>query len=86
MTAAHAVSIAVTFTWLGMVVISFIEAPLKFPYARVTVRLVLEIGRLGFRALNVTEIVWAALLIAGLVAGDEVPFLRALRLLWSENR
>jgi hypothetical protein len=71
MTAAHAVSIAVTFTWLGMVVaISFLEAPLKFRAPGVTVPLGLGIGRLVFRALNVVETVWAALLVAGiLVAG-----------------
>jgi len=68
MTAAHAVSIAVTFTWLGMVfAISFLEAPLKFRAPGVTVRLGLGIGRLVFRALNVTEMVWAALLVAGLL-------------------
>jgi len=67
-TAAHAVSIAVTFTWLGMVVaISFLEAPLKFRAPGVTVRLGLGIGRLVFRALNITEMVWAALLIVGLL-------------------
>ncbi|MDT2005634.1 hypothetical protein FXW78_14360 [Rhodococcus opacus] len=70
MTAAHAVSIAVTFVWLGMVVaISFLEAPLKFRAPGVTVRLGLGIGRLVFRALNVTEVVWAALLVAGLLVG-----------------
>jgi hypothetical protein len=71
MTAAHAVSIAVTFTWLGMVVaISFLEAPLKFRAPGVTVPLGLGIGRLVFRALNVVETAWAALLVAGiLVAG-----------------
>ncbi|MDF3307030.1 hypothetical protein [Rhodococcus sp. T2V] len=68
MTAAHAVSIAVTFVWLGMVIaISFLEAPLKFRAPGVTVRLGLGIGRLVFRALNVTEMVWAALLVAGLL-------------------
>ncbi|PQP22503.1 hypothetical protein [Rhodococcus opacus] len=68
MTAAHAISIAVTFTWLGMVVaISFLEAPLKFRAPGVTVPLGLGIGRLEFRALNVTEVVWAALLVAGLL-------------------
>ena len=66
MTAALAVSIAVTFTWLGMVIaISFLEAPLKFRAPGVTVRLGLGIGRLVFRALNATEIAWAALLVAG---------------------
>ncbi|KAF0964414.1 hypothetical protein [Rhodococcus sp. T7] len=68
MTAAQAVSIAVTFTWLGMVIaISFLEAPLKFRAPGVTVPLGLGIGRLVFRALNVTEMVWAAVLVAGLL-------------------
>ena len=49
MTAAHAVSIAVTFTWLGMVIaISFLEAPLKFRAPGVTVPLGLGIGRPGW--------------------------------------
>ena len=68
MTAALAVSIAVTFIWLGMVLaISFLEAPLKFRAPGVTVRIGLGIGRLVFRALNVAEMVWAALLVAVLL-------------------
>ena len=47
--------------------ISFLEAPLKFRAPGVTVPLGLGIGRLVFRALNVTEVVWAALLVAGLL-------------------
>ncbi|MFC9554969.1 hypothetical protein ACFTWF_29470 [Rhodococcus sp. NPDC056960] len=53
-----------------VVAISFLEAPLKFRAPGVTVPLGLGIGRLVFRALNVVETVWAALLVAGiLVAG-----------------
>ncbi|WP_280241177.1 hypothetical protein [Nocardia abscessus] len=50
--------------WLGMVLaISFLEAPLKFRAPGVTLPLGLGIGRLVFRALNVTEAVLAALLV-----------------------
>ncbi|WP_433682642.1 hypothetical protein [Nocardia sp. CA-119907] len=50
--------------WLGMVLaISFLEAPLKFRAPGITVPLGLGIGRLVFRALNITETVLAALLI-----------------------
>jgi hypothetical protein len=53
-----------------VVAISFLEAPLKFRAPGVTVPLGLGIGRLVFRALNVVETAWAALLVAGiLVAG-----------------
>lgn len=68
MTTAHAVAIAVTFVWLGMVVaISFVEAPLKFRAPGVTVRVGLGIGRLVFRALNSIEMLWAAALVAAIV-------------------
>lgn len=64
MTTMHAVAIAVTFLWLGMVLaISFLEAPLKFRAPEVTVRIGLGIGRLVFRALNRVEIAWAAILV-----------------------
>lgn len=64
MTAAAAVSAAVTFTWLGMVLaISFLEAPLKFRAPEVTVRIGLGIGRLVFRALNVAEAGFGVVLI-----------------------
>lgn len=59
--------------WLGAVfAISFLEAPLKFRAPGVTVPIGLGIGRLVFRALNVTELVVLVLLwIATLVApGD----------------
>ncbi len=57
------VAAAVTFVWLGMVLaISFLEAPLKFRAPGVTRQIGLGIGRLVFRALNVIELVFAAVL------------------------
>ncbi len=50
--------------WLGMVLaISFLEAPLKFRAPGVTLALGLGIGRLVFKALNITEAVLAVLLL-----------------------
>lgn len=70
MTTMHAVAIAVTFLWLGMVLaISFLEAPLKFRAPDVTVRIGLGIGRLVFRALNRVEIAWAATLVLTVIVG-----------------
>jgi len=63
-TAGTAVSAAVVFTWLGMVLaISFLEAPLKFRAPGVTVQIGLGIGRLVFRALNAVEAVFGVVLI-----------------------
>ncbi|HEX2286421.1 MAG TPA: hypothetical protein VHI10_16620 [Mycobacterium sp.] len=65
MNAAPAVATAAVFVWLGMVLaISFIETPLKFRAPGVTLQIGLGIGRLVFRALNVRELVLAALLAA----------------------
>ena len=62
---------ALTFVWLGMVLaISFMEAPLKFRAPEVTLRIGLGIGRLVFRALNIAEVVLAALLSAALLLSD----------------
>ncbi|MEB3069901.1 hypothetical protein [[Mycobacterium] vasticus] len=59
-----AIGTAVVFIWLGMVLaISFIEAPLKFRAPGITLQLGLGIGRLVFQALNVVEIVLAALVL-----------------------
>ncbi|MFW6600376.1 hypothetical protein ACQBAU_12945 [Propionibacteriaceae bacterium Y2011] len=56
----HALTIAATFLWLGMVLaISFIEAPLRFRAPGVTVPIGLGIGRIVFRALNVAELLFA---------------------------
>ena len=69
MSSGSAVAIAVTFSWLGMVLaISFLEAPLKFRAPGVTLRIGLGIGRLVFGALNVVEVVLAAALVIALVA------------------
>lgn len=55
---APALGVAVTFVWLGMVLaISFLEAPLKFRAAGVTLPVGLAIGRLVFRGLNTAELV-----------------------------
>jgi hypothetical protein len=68
-----AVAVAVTFVWLGMVLaISFLEAPLKFRAPGVSLRIGLSIGRLVFRALNVSEAVLAAVIIAA-AAADPPP-------------
>jgi hypothetical protein len=54
---------ALVFTWLGMVLaISFVEAPLKFRAPGVTLRVGLGIGRLVFRALNVFEYLFVAII------------------------
>ena len=73
MSAAAAVSVAVVFVWLGMVLaISFLEAPLKFRAPGVTVRIGLGIGRLVFRALNGVEAIFALALVvtAAVAAGS----------------
>jgi hypothetical protein len=69
MSAAAGVAVAVTFVWSGMVlVISFIETPLKFRAPGVTLRIGLGIGRLVFRALNTAEIILALVLLGAAVA------------------
>ncbi|MGI9157316.1 MAG: hypothetical protein ACR2FG_11895 [Marmoricola sp.] len=68
MTAAWAVSTAVIFVWLGMVLaISFLETPLKFQAPGVTTQIGLGIGRLVFRALNAVETVLAVVLLVSIV-------------------
>ncbi len=63
------VGTAMTFTWLGMVLaISFLETPLKFRAPGVTVPIGLGIGRLVFRALNIAEAVFAAVLLTVMTA------------------
>lgn len=65
-----ALAIAAVFVWLGMVLaISFLEAPLKFRAPGITIQLGLGIGRLVFRALNVCEVVLAAVALVGVVLG-----------------
>ena len=69
-----AVAAAAVFVWLGMVLaISFLEAPLKFRAPGVTIQLGLGIGRLVFRALNICEVVLAAVVVVALVAGTPSP-------------
>ena len=63
MDAGIEVATAAVFVWLGMVLaISFVEAPLKFRAPGVTLKVGLGIGRLVFRALNVFEYVFAAVI------------------------
>lgn len=65
-----AVGIAALFVWLGMVLaISFLEAPLKFRAPGITIPLGLGIGRLVFRALNLCEVLLAAVVLAAVVLG-----------------
>ncbi len=72
MSAASAVTVAVTFVWLGMVLaISFLEAPLKFRAPHVTLPIGLGIGRLVFRALNAVEVGFAVAIVVALVTGRE---------------
>lgn len=70
MSTASAVAVAVVFVWLGMVLaISFLEAPLKFRAPNVTLAIGLGIGRIVFRALNIVETCWAAVLVVTLALG-----------------
>ncbi len=65
-----ALAVAAVFVWLGMVLaISFLEAPLKFRAPGVTIQLGLGIGRLVFRALNIWEVVLAAVALIAVVMG-----------------
>ena len=65
-----ALAVAAVFVWLGMVLaISFLEAPMKFRAPGVTIQLGLGIGRLVFRALNICEVVLAAVALVAVVLG-----------------
>ena len=65
-----ALAAATVFVWLGMVLaISFLEAPLKFRAPGVTIPLGLGIGRLVFRALNMCEVVLAAVALVSAILG-----------------
>jgi len=83
MDAASAVQVAVAFTWLGMVLaISFLEAPLKFRAPGITTALGVGIGRLVFRALNLSEAVLAvALLVTVALSWPPDPWWRVLPIL-----
>jgi len=70
---ASAALVALTFTWLGLVLgISFIEAPLKFRAPNVTLQIGLGIGRLVFRALNTVELLIALAMLI-LLLSDHQP-------------
>lgn len=76
MTVPTAVSAAVAFCWLGLVLgISFLEAPLKFRAPGVTVAIGLGIGRLVFRALNRVEAALLVVLVVAAVLGPLDPTL-----------
>jgi hypothetical protein len=67
------------FVWLGKVLaISFVEAPVTFRAPGVTLPVGLAIGRLVFRALNLAEVVLAALLTAALAGAGAAPAVWAL--------
>ncbi len=71
---AVAVTTALTFVWLGMVLaISFLEAPLKFGAPGVTLPIGLGIGRRVFKALNAVEAVLATAIVVALVVGAPGP-------------
>lgn len=62
------VAAAASLLWLGTVLaISFLEAPLKFRAPGVDLRTGLAIGRLVFRAVNVTEVGWAVVIVLALI-------------------
>jgi hypothetical protein len=70
MNTGPAITVAITFVWLGMVLaISFLEAPLKFRAPNVTLRIGLGIGRLVFRALNTVEVGFALVVLVIVAAG-----------------
>ena len=78
MSAGPALTVAVTFVWLGMVVaISFLEAPLKFRAPNVTLQIGLGIGRLVFRALNSVEVVFGVVILA-IILASSLPVMRRL--------
>lgn len=63
MTVAIQIATAVVWLWLGMVLaISFLEAPLKFRAPGLDLRTGLAMGRIVFRALNITECIWVAVI------------------------
>lgn len=73
MNTGPAITVAVTFVWLGMVLaISFLEAPLRFRAPNVTLQIGLGIGRLVFRALNTVEVAFALVVLA-IVAVGPIP-------------
>jgi hypothetical protein len=71
--------------WLGLIIgISLIEAPLKFQAPGITIPLGLGIGRLVFTAMNIVELVIAALLtLACLRPGTDRGFWRLVGACWA---
>jgi hypothetical protein len=70
----NVLAVAVPFVWLGAVLaISFLEAPLKFRAPGITLPLGLGIGRLVFRALNVSELGLAVLLTVAVLVSQTPP-------------
>jgi hypothetical protein len=62
------VAAAAALLWLGMVLaISFLEAPLKFRAPGLDLRTGLATGRIVFRALNVTEVGRAVVIVLALI-------------------
>ncbi|ADJ27121.1 hypothetical protein [Nitrosococcus watsonii] len=60
----------VTILWIGfLLAISFMEAPLKFRAPSLTLPVALEIGYIVFHALNLVEIIFAALILAATYFG-----------------
>jgi class 3 adenylate cyclase len=89
------VAAAATLIWLGMV-LAFLEAPLKFRAEGLELRVGLAIGRIVFRALNITEVAWAVVIASCLtIAPSSRPVLvlaavtgvlLAVQLLWVRPR
>lgn len=79
---AAALTIAASFTWLGMVLgVSCLEAPLKFRALRAAgeapadvTRLGVSIGRVVFRALNIAEVALAAVIVVVVAVGSPTVF------------
>ena len=77
--------IATPLVWLGMVLgISVLETPLKFRAPGITRALGLGIGRLVFRALNLTELVLLTACTLALLGGSPSRWVVALTaILWA---
>ena len=83
--AREIVQIAAPLVWLGMVLgISVLETPLKFRAPGITRALGLGIGRLVFRALNLTELVLLTVCTLALLGGAPSRWVMALTVvLWA---
>ncbi|MEU7818032.1 hypothetical protein [Pseudonocardia sp. NPDC049154] len=84
MFATTVLQVGVPFLWCGAVLaISFLETPLKFRAAGITLQLGLGIGALVFRALNLGELVLAVVLTAVLAIAPSGLALGLLGGLWA---